>query len=124
MKKSCLKIKCDLKRSECPITNTLELIGDKWTLLVIRDMLFLNKKTFNEFLSSPEKIATNILTERLKRLEDYGLVTKTAYGNAPHRYQYILTPHGKALRPVLMELLRWGNSHLEGTRIPPAKLLA
>lgn len=116
------KLRCDHDRSECPITNTLDLIGDKWTLLVIRDMLYLNKKTFNEFLESREGIATNILTERLKRLEEFGIITKKPYSASPLRYQYTLTPRGRDLKGVLLELVRWGNRHIEGTFVPAEKL--
>ena len=108
-------------RSNCPITNTLDLIGDKWTLLIIRDMLFLKKKSFNEFWGSPEKIATNILTDRLKRLEEYGIIEKRPYTKAPVRYQYTLTSRGEDLRPLVMEVIRWGNTHIEGTFVPPKK---
>ena len=117
------KISGCLNRSECPITNTLDLIGDKWTLLFIRDMLFLKKKSFNEFLASPEKVATNILTERLKRLEEHGIIEKRPYQKNPLRYEYILTPRGEDLRPLVMEMIRWGNTHIEGTFVPPKKLL-
>ena len=117
------KISGCLDRSECPITNTLDLIGDKWTLLLIRDMLFLKKKSFNEFLASPEKVATNILTERLKRLEEHGIIEKRPYQKNPLRYEYILTPRGEDLRPLVMEMIRWGNTHIEGTFVPPKKLL-
>src|SRR3989338_5583847 len=107
--KKCPMIKNKLQRSICPITNTLDLIGDKWTLLIIRDMIFLKKKSFNEFLESPEGIATNILTDRLKRLEECGLVEKRPYTKTPVRYQYTLTRRGEDLRPVIMEMVRWGN---------------
>jgi len=117
------KITGCLDRSECPITNTLDLIGDKWTLLVIRDMLFLKKKSFNEFLKSPEGIATNILTQRLKRLEEHGIIEKRPYRKAPVRYEYILTRRGQDLRPVLMEMICWGNTYIEGTMIPPKEAL-
>ena len=117
------KISGCLDRSNCPMTNTLDLIGDKWTLLVIRDMLFLKKKSFNEFLESPEAIATNILTERLKRLEKCGIIVKTPYRTSPVRYEYLLTQRGEDLRPLLIELVRWGNAHIEGTMVPPKKLL-
>ena len=117
------KITRCLERSECPVTNTLDLIGDKWTLLVIRDMLFLKKKSFSKFLESPEGIATNILTERLKRLEEYGIIEKRPYPKAPVRYEYILTRRGEDLRSLLMEMIRWGNTHIEGTIVPPKKIL-
>ena len=117
------KITGCLERSECPVTNTLDLIGDKWTLLVIRDMLFLKKKSFNEFLASPEGIATNILTERLKRLEEHGILEKRPYTQTPVRYEYRLTRRGEDLRPLLMEMIRWGNAHVEGTIVPPKRFL-
>lgn len=117
------KITGCLERSKCPITNTLDLIGDKWTLLVIRDMLFLKKKSFNEFLDSPEGIATNILAERLKRLEEHGIVEKRPYPKTPVRHEYVLTRRGQDLRPLVMELIRWGNTHIEGTFVPPKKFL-
>jgi len=112
-----------LDRSQCPITNTLDLIGDKWTLLVIRDMLFLKKKFFNEFLKSPEGIATNILTERLKRLEEHGIIEKRPYRRVPVRHEYTLTRRGQDLRPLLMAMIRWGNTYIEGTIIPPKEAL-
>jgi len=118
------KIKGCLGRSVCPITNTLDLIGDKWTLLVIRDMLFLKKKSFNEFLESPEKIATNILTDRLKRLEEHGIIEKRPYQKTPPRFEYFLTRRGRDLRPLLLEMVRWGNVHIEGTFVPPKGLLS
>ena len=112
-----------LKRSSCPLTNTLDLIGDKWTLLIIRDMLFVKKKSFNEFLESPEKIATNILTDRLKRLEESGIISKRPYQKTPLRYEYTLTRRGEDLRVLLMEMVRWGNIHIEGTLVVPKKFL-
>ena len=112
-----------LKRSSCPLTNTLDLIGDKWTLLIIRDMLFLKKKSFNEFLESPEGIATNILADRLKRLEEGGIISKRPYQKTPPRHEYTLTRRGEDLRPLLIEMIRWGNMHIEGTIKPPQKFL-
>lgn len=116
------KLHCDHDRSQCPITNTLDLLGDKWTLLIIRDMLYAGKKTFNEFLESPEGIATNILTERLKRLEDFGIITKAPYSRSPLRNRYTLTHRGRDLKNILAELVRWGNRHIEGTFVPPKDL--
>ncbi len=110
-------------RSTCPLTNTLDLIGDKWTLLVIRDMLFLGMKQFGDFLDSPEGISTNILTDRLKRLEEHGIVDKKSYQDNPVRYEYFLTPAGYALKPILMEIAGWGLTHIEGTKIPSEKEL-
>ncbi len=105
-------------RSQCPLTNTLDLVGDKWTLIVIRDMLFVGKKQFGDFLESPEGISTNILAERLKRLETHGIIEKHAYQENPVRHEYFLTDRGRDLMPVLMEIARWGQKHIEGTYVP------
>jgi DNA-binding HxlR family transcriptional regulator len=105
-------------RSPCPIACTLDLLGDRWTLLVIRDMLFFDKQRFEEFLESPEGISTNILADRLKSLEALGLVEKKPYGNHVRRMNYCLTEAGKSLKPVLKIMAVWGLKHLEGTQIP------
>lgn len=104
------------ERSCCPITCSLDLLGDKWTLLVIRDLL-LGKKRYQEFLESPERIATNILADRLKKIETAGLVTQRAYQQKPIRYEYILTKKGEDLKPVLQALVKWGKTYYPGTRV-------
>lgn len=101
-------------RSPCPVAATLDLIGDKWSLLVIRD-LFLGKRTYGEILSSPEGIPTNILADRLKRLEESGLIEATAYQERPVRYAYSLTARGKGLHRVLDAVVRWGKQYIPGT---------
>ncbi|WP_455221486.1 winged helix-turn-helix transcriptional regulator [Kaarinaea lacus] len=106
-------------RSVCPIACTLDLIGDKWSLLVIRDLI-LGKKTYREFQESPEGIPTNILAERLKRLELHGIVEKHPYQERPVRYAYELTKKGKALGPIVSEILKWGLKYIPGTQ---AKML-
>jgi DNA-binding HxlR family transcriptional regulator len=106
------------RRSSCPIACTLDLIGDRWTLLVVRDMIFLEKQRFDEFLDSPEGISTNILANRLKSLEEMGLVEKQPYSNHPRRMNYQLTERGKSLRPVLKATIAWGLRHIPDTRIP------
>lgn len=111
------------KRSPCPIANTLELVGDKWTLLIVRDLLFFGKRQYREFSASPEGIPSNILADRLKRLERAGLVAKTPYQQRPVRYAYALTPRGADLQPVLLALIEWGNRHIAGTFRPPAERL-
>ena len=111
------------KRSTCPLANTLDLIGDKWTLVVIRDMIFVGKKQFGDFLESPEGISTNILNNRLKRLEKYGLIYKRPYQKNPVRYEYILTKIGHALKPGIMAIAQWGLTYIEGTRGPTEKEL-
>ncbi len=106
------------QRSCCPIACSLDLIGDRWTLLVIRDMMFFEKKRFEEFLESPEGISTNILTSRLKSLEEMGLLEKEPYSNHPRRMNYLLTEKGKSLRPVLKAMILWGLKHIPETKIP------
>jgi DNA-binding HxlR family transcriptional regulator len=90
------------------------LLGDRWTLLVIRD-LFIGKSRFGEFAASPEGIPTNILTERLARLESAAIITRTAYQQNPPRHAYALTPKGRDLRKVLLALVAWGKRHVPGT---------
>ncbi|MGC1677293.1 MAG: helix-turn-helix domain-containing protein [Candidatus Binataceae bacterium] len=102
-------------RSPCAVACTLDLVGDKWSLLVVRDLLRGNV-TYGELQSSPEGIPTNILADRLKRLEEARLIAKSAYQNRPVRYAYRLTENGKALNDVLLALVRWGKKHIPGTR--------
>lgn len=102
-------------RSVCPIACTLDLIGDKWSLLVVRDLLR-GKATYGELVSSPEKIPTNILADRLRRLEERGLIVSSAYQERPVRYVYKLSAKGQALAEVLESLVRWGKAHISGTR--------
>ncbi len=101
-------------RSCCPIANTLDIFGDKWTLLVIRD-LFAGRKTYGEFHNSPESIPTNLLADRLKRLELHGIIDKNPYQERPKRYTYTLTTKGQALAPVLSTLSQWGIQNIPGT---------
>jgi DNA-binding HxlR family transcriptional regulator len=103
------------KRSPCAVANTLELIGDKWSLLVVRDLLH-GKRTYGELADSPEGIPTNILAERLKRLEGAGIISSAAYQERPVRYAYTLTKKGTALGDVLLALVRWGKEYIPGTR--------
>jgi DNA-binding HxlR family transcriptional regulator len=105
-------------RSPCPIACSLDLFGDRWTLLVIRDMMFFKKQRFEEFLESPEGISTNILASRLKSLEEMGLVEKKPYGNHSRRMNYQLTERGKSLRSVLKAMISWGLKHIPDTQIP------
>ena len=105
-----------LKRSLCPITNLLDIIGDKWTLIVIRDLI-LGKRRYAEFIDSNEKMPTNILAERLRRIEVFGLVTKIPYQTNPWRFEYCLTEKGKALEPLLNEMAKWGLHYIKGTKL-------
>ena len=103
------------QRSVCPLACTLDLIGDRWTLLVVRD-LACGKRNFNDFCRSPEKIATNILADRLERLIDHGLAEKYAADDLPNRDCYRLTAKGRSLGPVLSAVADWGLANIEGTR--------
>ena len=107
------------ERSGCPIASTLDLIGDKWTLVIVRDLLT-GKSQFSQFLDSPEGISTNILASRLKALERAGVVSRTLYRTRPDRYGYALTPRGEALLPVVQAICRWGNAQIDKTWTPPA----
>lgn len=109
------------RRSECPISSSLDILGDKWTLLVLRDLLD-GKTRFSEFERSPEKIPTNILTDRLRRLENNGLAERVQSPSSS-RFQYRPTSKGRDLRRVLLELSAWGNKHLKDTWVPPADYL-
>jgi len=102
------------KRSHCPIACALDIFGDKWTLLVIRDIYF-GKQTFKALQSSLEKIASNLLAERLKRLEMGGIIVKELYQDRPKRYSYHLTEKGKDLEPVLKSLTNWSKKHIPET---------
>jgi DNA-binding HxlR family transcriptional regulator len=102
-------------RSVCPIANTLDLVGDKWSLLVVRDLLH-GKKTYGVLLDSPEGIPTNILADRLRRLEDAGLLASAPYQEHPVRYAYTLTEKGAELAGILLALVQWGKRHIPGTR--------
>jgi DNA-binding HxlR family transcriptional regulator len=96
------------KRSDCPISCTMDLVGDKWSLLIIRDMLYLGKSTYNEFLSSNEGISTNILNDRLIRLTEVGLIT---YTGSAKRKIYSLTKMGQDLKPLLEATALFGIKH-------------
>ena len=110
-------------RSPCPISNTLDLLGDKWTLLVVRDAMLFGKRRFAEFASSPEGIPTNILAERLRRLEASEILEKVPYQKHPPRYEYRLTRKGKELFPVLEQMIYWAKRHLPAIgSAPPGTL--
>jgi DNA-binding HxlR family transcriptional regulator len=109
-------------RSPCPVACSLDLMGDKWTLLVVRDLL-LGKTTYTGFQRSPEGIPTNILAERLKRLQAAGIIEKSQYQERPVRYAYRLTEKGRDLQPVLLAMIDWGNKHIPGT-VPRAEIEA
>jgi len=111
------------RRSGCPISIALETLGDGWTLLIVRDLMFKGRKTFKEFLQAEEGIASNILSERLQRLESVGIVVKLRDAQDARRYVYRLTEKGMSLAPVLLELVLW-SAQFERTDAPPAVVRA
>ena len=99
------------KRSDCPLSFSLDVFGDKWSLLIIRDMMFGNKCTYNDFLKSAEGIATNILATRLKGLEENGIIEKSAHPDSKAKILYRLTPKGIDLLPIIMEVYIWSDKY-------------
>jgi len=108
------RIALDTPRSPCPVACALDVVGDRWTLVVLRDLM-LGRTQFKDFLASPEKISTNILSERLARLVAYGLVEKSPSTSHPGRSAYVLTERGRSLQPLLEAVRDWGLAHIEGT---------
>lgn len=94
----------------CPIARTLDIIGDRWTLLIVRD-LFLGRTRFNQFLASSQGLPPKLLSHRLKKLEEHGLVRRVVYSQHPLRAEYRLTEEGRTFGPVLEAVARWGLDH-------------
>ena len=109
-------------RSPCPIATTLEIVGDRWTLVIIRDLVN-GKSRFGEFLDSPERITTNILSDRLVTMARNGLIEKVARPNRPRQFSYQLTPKGRALLPILQDMCRWANRFAPDTWTPPQSFM-
>ena len=109
-----------LCRSNCPINFVLETFGDKWTLLIVRDLMFKGKRTYNEFLQSDEKISTNILADRLRKLEEHEIVTKVVAPDNRSKSIYSLTAKGKDILPVMLEITAWSAKHDTATNTPDA----
>lgn len=105
-------------RSGCPIASALDLVGDRWTLVIVRDMIN-GKARFGDFLGSPEGITTNVLADRLAAMEREGLVELLPYSKRPLRHEYRLTEKGRALWPVLQAYCRWANRFVPETWTPP-----
>lgn len=107
-------------RSGCPIAACLDAVGDRWSLIIIRDLIT-GKRRFSQFLDSPERITPSVLTDRLNSLEKDGLILRLAYNQRPQRFEYYLTRKGAALLPVLQAMCVWGNEEITGTwPAPPA----
>ena len=102
-------------RSHCPVARTLDLIGDRWSLLIVRDML-LGSSKFQQFLASPENIPTNVLSSRLKLLETTGLIKASLYQRHPPRFAYTLTDKGKKLASVVRAIAEWGESSIANSK--------
>ena len=104
-----------ISRSSCPVSCALDILGDKWTLLVVRDLIFFRKRYFGDFQNSPEKIATNILSDRLKKLEEGRILLR--YRDPANARKVIYMPTEKCLDlvPTIMELIRWGAKHVPGS---------
>ncbi len=117
MPKSASK-KC--RHTGCPIAFTLDVLGDRWTLLIVRDLIFKGKQYYGEFLESGEGIATNVLADRLSRLESEGIVSKRVDPKDQKKYLYQLTNKGEALLPILLELILWGATYDPKTAAPKA----
>lgn len=101
------------RRSDCPISVALELFGDAWSLLIVRDLMFKGRKTYKEFLDGGEGIASNVLAARLKRLEASGIITSRPDPEDARRRLFILTELGISLAPVLVEVVIWSATHFQ-----------
>jgi DNA-binding HxlR family transcriptional regulator len=109
-------------RTGCPVACSLDIIGDHWTLLVIRNLMFLGLHEYKDMLHTEELISSSILTDRLKKLEQAGLVTSIPHPESGRRKLYYLTAMGKDLIHMMTDLVVWANRHLpESVRIPPEK---
>jgi len=106
------------KRSPCPVATTLDVVGDKWSLLIVRDIGVFGYHRNKEFQDRREGIPTNILAARLKSLQESGIIRKERYQAHPPRYEYHLTEAGKALIPVVGEMAKWSANNVAGIRMP------
>lgn len=105
-----------LLRSECAIAATLDVVGDRWSLLIVRDLLFHDDLRYGDLAASAEGMPTNTLADRLRKLTDAGIVEREQYSPKPPRYHYRLTDRGRALAPILDAMATWGTAHVPGTR--------
>jgi len=99
-------------RCDCPFTSAIDVLGDKWMLVIVKQMLVDGKETFKDFTESEEAIATNILSTKLKLLDELGIIIKTKRPNNKKTNLYLLTDKGLALTPILVELATWSDKHL------------
>ncbi len=110
---SALRIVMEKYRSDCPISCSLEVFGDKWSLLIIRDVMLRNKVSYSEFLESEEKISTNILANRLSVLESENILSKEVSSTNKSKFVYSLTQKGADLLPIVIEIMDWGAKYNE-----------
>lgn len=106
-------------RSHCPITFALDIFGDKWTLLILRDIIFFDKRFYKDFATSVEGISTNILADRLQKLEEQGILLKKRDKDDRKRFIYAPTKKGLDLIPVMLEMSIWSSEHDKNTAAPP-----
>ncbi|GMM84881.1 winged helix-turn-helix transcriptional regulator [Pseudoalteromonas sp. MTN2-4] len=107
-----------MKRSDCPISKVLDLVGDKWSLLILRDMLFFGKEIYSDLQNSDEKMATNILSTRLEKLEQEGLISKRASEQDKRKKLYKLTEKGIDMLPILLDMIVWSTKYAPDTEVP------
>jgi DNA-binding HxlR family transcriptional regulator len=96
---------------DCPVARTLDLIGERWTILILRDLLLHGHRRFQDFQDAFDGVAPNTLSARLKALEESGLVVRQAYSDRPPRFEYVLTDKGRSLGPIVKALRDWGAKH-------------
>ena len=108
-------MKASEKRSDCPISSSLDIFGDRWSLLLVRDLMLHKTRTYGDFAKSEEKIATNILANRLQVLEENGIIVKLPYPDNKVKGLYQLSQKGVDLIPALIEIALWGGKHVTNT---------
>jgi DNA-binding HxlR family transcriptional regulator len=113
------KLLCHSDTSPCPLAHALDIICDRWTLLIVRDLMLRNLHEYKDILKSFEGISTNILADRLKRLVLAGLLKSIPHPESKTRKLYYLTPAGKALINTMIEMVKWSGEHVASARIPP-----
>lgn len=111
------------RRSGCPLNASVEMLGDRWSLLIIRDMMLLGRRTFKEFLGSYERPASNILADRLRRLEAHGIIRAQPDPSDGRKLIYLLTSKGMDLAPVLTEMVLWAGKHEKTENRPLIRLM-
>ncbi len=99
-----------LYNQTCPIARTLDIIGDRWTMLIVRDLI-MGERRFNQFLASSPGLPPKLLADRLKKLEQHGLVRRVIYSQHPLRAEYRLTEDGQTLAPIIEAIVQWGLDH-------------